>query len=132
MSKDKKELTTMEAAFLEHLAGEAKGNIKLAMKLAGYSDNISTTQIIRQLKQEMIEVAQEMLAANAMKAVSGLDDVLDSPNSLGAKNKIAAAKEILDRAGIVKPQGELNLSVPDGGLIILPAKGVKKTEEVEE
>lgn len=132
MSEKKKELTTMEATFLEALRGEAKGDLRAAMKLAGYSDNTSVSVLMRQLKNEIIEVAQEMLAAGSIKAVLGLDDVMDKPNSLGAKNKIAAAKEILDRAGIVKPSGEVNLSIPEGGLIILPAKGAKKPEEVIE
>lgn len=132
MSEKKKELTTMEATFLEALRGEAKGDLRAAMKLAGYSDNTSVSVLMRQLKNEIIEVAQEMLAAGSIKAVLGLDDVMDKPNALGAKNKIAAAKEILDRAGIVKPSGEVNLSIPEGGLIILPAKGAKKPEEVIE
>lgn len=129
MSEKKRELTTLEAAFLENLFGDAKGNVKLALKMAGYSDNISSTQIMRQLKAEIISLAQDALAANSIKAVMGLDDVLDNPNSLGAKNKIAAAKEVLDRAGISKPEGNVNLNIPEGGIIVLPAKGAKRVEE---
>jgi hypothetical protein len=48
--------------------------------------------------------------------------VLDDPTALGAKNSVAAAKEVLDRVGIVKKE-KLEVSSEDGnGIFILPAK----------
>lgn len=132
MSDKKKELTVLERSFLEHLFGEALGNPKLAMKMAGYGENNSVAQITRQLRQEIIEMAEITLAGASPKAVLGLIGVIDDPNALGNKSKIAAAKEILDRAGLVKPDSDVNLKIPSGGVIILPAKGRKIEEEVEE
>lgn len=44
MSEKRKEYTTQEKAFLEHLFGEAQGNFRKAMQLAGYGDNTSVSQ----------------------------------------------------------------------------------------
>ena len=131
--KKKKELTTMEQAFLEYLFHEdVKGNIRKAMKLAGYSENLASSIILRQLKDEIIERAHLELAAHSAQALLALFGVLDDPNSMGAKTKIEAAKQVLDRVGIVKPEGQdVNLKIPDGGLIILPAKKNAKVEEDE-
>lgn len=128
--KKTKEYTDLEKAFLEHLFGDAKGDLKQAMRMAGYNDNTSSTQIVKQLKEEIIELAQNYLAGNAPKAVLAMLGVIDDPNALGAKTKVQAAKEILDRAGLVKPEGNVDLKIPAGGVIILPAKRTK--EEVEE
>jgi hypothetical protein len=123
--KKKKELTTMEQAFLEYLFHEdVKGNFRRAMKLAGYSDNMAPSIIKKQLKDEIIERAKLELAAHSAQAVLAISGIFDDPNAMGTKNKIEAAKQVLDRIGIVKPEGnsDINLKVPDGGLIILPAK----------
>ena len=45
-----------------------------------------------------------MLAINAPKAAFGIIDVLDDPSSLGARNAISAAWEVLDRTGLVKKE----------------------------
>jgi hypothetical protein len=132
MSENKKELTTMERAFLEHLFGAAQGNFKQAMSLAGYGDNTSTSQIRRQLKDEIIEAAKLYLSGAMVKAIFATEDVLDSPNQLGAANKIKAANSILDRAGMTAPTGDVKLNVGSGGLIILPAKGGVKIDPNED
>lgn len=132
MSEKRKELTTLEATFLEHLFGDAKGNAKKALEMAGYSDNISVAQITKQLRREIIERAEIFLAGASAKAVLGMVGVIDDPNALGNKNVISAAKEILDRAGIVKPESGVDLKIPSGGVIILPAKGRIKEEEPED
>lgn len=122
----------MEQAFLEYLFHEdVKGNIRQAMRLAGYSENMAPSIILKQLKNEIIDRAQLELAAHSAKALLALIGVLDDPNAMGAKTKIEAAKQVLDRAGLVKPEGsgDVNLKVPDTGLIILPAKGSKWKEE---
>lgn len=129
MSEKTKELTTMETAFLEYLFHEdVKGNIRKAMKLAGYSDNIATGVILKQLRDEIIERAKTEMAANSARAFFAMLGILDDPNSMGAKTKLEAAKQILDRAGLAKPEGgkDVNLNIPDGGIIILPAKNKDK------
>lgn len=123
MTNKPKELTTLERTFLEHLFGEAQGNFSKALKLAGYADTISASQIRRQLRDEIVEAAKEYMSGAAVKAIFATEDVLDSPNQLGAANKIKAANSILDRAGMTGPKdGEVKLDVGKG-IIILPAKG---------
>lgn len=130
--KKTKEYSDLEKAFLEHLFGEAKGNIKTAMNLAGYNSSMSSTQIIRQLNEEIIELCKNYIAGHAPKAILATLGIIDSPNQLGAGNALKAANSILDRAGLVKPEGsDIKLSVGQGGVIILPAKNVKVDKEEE-
>jgi hypothetical protein len=114
----------MERAFLEHLFGEAQGNFKEAMKMAGYGDNVSVSQMKKQLQDEILAAAKYYLSGAMVKAIFATENVLDSPNQLGAANKIKAANSLLDRAGMTAPSGgDVKLSVGSGGVIILPAKG---------
>lgn len=115
--------TQQQLAFLEALMGpEAEGDLRKAMTLAGYSDNTPISEIKRSLKEEIIDLALNELASSTPEAVMALKRVLKEPNQLGAGTRLKAVAQILDRAGIVKPEGDLNLKVPEGGLIILPAK----------
>ena len=41
-----KKLTDKQAAFLEALLGEARGNIQAAMDIAGYAKNTKTTEVV--------------------------------------------------------------------------------------
>ena len=116
-----KELTDKQAAFLEALLGEARGNIRLAMDIAGYAKNTKTTEVVGPLKEEITERAGMMLAMNAPKAAFGIVDVLDDPSAMGARNSISAAREILDRTGLVKKE-QVEVSGNSGGIFILPPK----------
>lgn len=128
LKKKDRNYTEKELLFLDALFGpEAKGNVRKAMYIAGYSENTSSLTVIRALKQEIIEAAQEVLASGTPLAVMGLFEAITDPNKLGTSNVIKAAQQILDRAGLVKPEQDLNLKVPEGGLVILPAK---KTREI--
>ena len=116
-----KELTDKQAAFLEALLGEARGNIRLAMDMAGYSKSTKTTEVVAPLKEEITERAGMMLAMNAPKAAFGIVDVLDDPSALGARNAISAAREVLDRSGLVKKE-QVEVSGNADGIFILPPK----------
>ena len=103
------------------MAGEAKGNIGQAIKLAGYGQ-ISHRDVVPQLQDELIAIAEHILAYNAPKAAFGMVGVLDDPTALGAKNSVIAAKEILDRIGIVRKE-KVELTTDTGsGIFILPPK----------
>ena len=93
------------------------------MKMAGYSSTANTSDLLKSLKDEITEGASNMLAANSPKAAFGLIGVLDDPSTVGAKNAVAAAKEVLDRAGLVKKE-KVEVSSDQGGLFILPPKKV--------
>ena len=45
-----RQLTEKQQKFLDVLFEEARGNLVEAKKLAGYSDNISSTEIVKSLK----------------------------------------------------------------------------------
>ena len=121
MDAPDKELTEKQAAFLEALLGEARGTIRAAMDMAGYAKNTKTTEVVGPLKEEITERAGMMLAMNAPKAAFGIVDVLDDPSAMGARNSISAAREILDRTGLVKKE-QVEVSGNSGGIFILPPK----------
>lgn len=117
-----RELTEKQAKFLEALFGEANGDYTQAMKLAGYANPQQHMMVMKPLREEIIERATMMLAANAPKAAFKLGGLLDNPTELGAKEIVSVAREILDRVGIVKvDKQELKVEAPHG-LFFLPAK----------
>lgn len=122
----KHELTEQQEKFLEALFGEAKGDFRTAMRMAGYSDGTRLDQMRRTLADEIVERAKHLLAASAPKAVFGLDHVLDNPTDLGNNHKIAAASQILDRVGLSKLD-RVEVTAPgDMGIFFLPPKDEKK------
>lgn len=116
-----KEYTEKQLAFLDAMANDAKGNIRLAMDMAGYSKTTHTREVISPLQDELIALANTVLATNSVKAALGLTGVLDDPTALGAKNAVAAATQVLDRVGVVKKE-KIEVSSDQGGLFILPPK----------
>ena len=116
-----KTLTPKQEDFLEALLGEARGNIRAAMDMAGYSKRTKTSEVVGPLKEEITERAGLMLAINAPKAAFGIIDVLDDSSALGARNAISAAREVLDRTGLVKKE-QVEVSGNAGGIFILPPK----------
>ena len=121
MDTPKKEYTEKQQAFLDALMGEARGNIRKAMDIAGYSRGTKASEVTGPLKEEIIEQASMMLAMNAPKAAHGLIGVLDDPTALGARNAINAAREVLDRTGLVKKE-KVEVTNNGGGMFILPPK----------
>lgn len=129
MSK-KRELTEQQEAFLGYFGGEAKGRVRLAMDMAGYSKTTSVSYITNLLHEEMVEVAQKIMAAHAAQASFTVIGLMDDPAQLNSKTLLEAAKQILDRAGVQKKtETDINLKVPTGGLVILPAKQSKDDKE---
>ena len=116
-----KKYTEKQSAFLEALMGEARGNIRKAMDLAGYSKGTNQGEVTGPLREEIIERASMMLAMNAPKAAHGLIDVLNDPTALGARNAINAAREVLDRTGLIKKE-KIEVTNNGGGMFILPPK----------
>lgn len=132
-TKKKKELTDLQKNFLSCLMDdEHKGNIRKAMHTAGYAPTVPSSTILRQLNEEIIELAKQTIAAYSGAAVFATIDVMANGAELGATNKLAAAKSILDRAGVSKKEEtDVNLKVPSGGLVILPAKEYDAPKDVE-
>ena len=50
---------------------------------------------------------------------------------MGARNAVAAATQILDRAGLVKKE-QVEIKGPEGGIFILPPKQVTPDDDYEQ
>lgn len=132
MTKEKeKELTDKQKAFLEHLFTDAKGDLATAMKLAGYAEGTSPSYVAKTLRDEIIETAKNIMMVNGPKAVFELVDVMVNPSKAGASNALKAAESILNRLGISEKKDDISVSVPKGGLFILPAKDAPVSSEKE-
>jgi hypothetical protein len=127
----KKVLTELQQAFLHYLAHEAKGDLRKAMDLAGYSSNTRPSDITRFLQDEIIQVANDLLAQNSVRAVIGLVEAVNQPGQMGANVKVAAAKEILDRVGVIKKDQNQNTTIKAENIFILPAKDTPKPVELD-
>jgi len=128
---DKKELTEKQEAFLEALCGDARGNIREAMTMAGYSSNTRVSEVVGPLRDEIVDRASMVLAVNAPKATFSMVDVLNDPGAMGARNAVAAATQILDRTGLIKKE-KIEIKGPEGGIFILPPKMVTPTDDEAE
>lgn len=126
-SKGERLYTQQQSAFLEVLFNEAKGNLRKAMTLAGYGDNTPIGQVVKSLSKEITQMSQEYIAAHTAKATIAMIQVLDDPSALGTPNLIKAAENILNRAGVSNKDANISLDIPEGGLVILPAKNLKVT-----
>ena len=117
-----RKLTEKQQSFLDNLI-ETKGNLKLSAELAGYSGN--HYQVIKSLRQEIVDLASDVLAREAPTAAFKLVDVMQSETAIPQANvKLQAAQTILDRVGLGKQDRmEVNHNV-GGGIFILPEKQV--------
>tara|TARA_R100001086_G_scaffold82759_1_gene40528 strand:+ start:294 stop:716 length:423 start_codon:yes stop_codon:yes gene_type:complete len=122
LKTQEKSLTDTQEKFLNVLFGEARGNPKKAGELAGYSEH-SYPKVVRNLKQEIISRAENYLATHSAKAATKMVDMLDEDGTTPhASIRMEAAKQILDRIGIVrKDQIDINMKSLHG-IFILPAK----------
>ena len=118
----KRNLTDMQEKFLDVLFGEAQGNPKEAARIAGYSDH-SYPKVVRNLRKEITELAENHLSTHSAKAANRLIALLDEDGTTPqASIRLAAANSILDRVGIVKKdQLDINMKALHG-IFILPAK----------
>ena len=122
-------LTEQQTAFLNALFGDAHGSPKKAGEIAGYSEH-SYPKVLRALKDEIIQRAEEVLASYSPKATMGLVRALDEDGQTPAANiRVEAAKQILDRVGLTKKE-KVDVNVKSiSGIFILPPKDGERTED---
>ena len=96
-----KNLTEKQQAFINVLFGDARGDLYAAKQLAGYSPNTVLSEITTGIK--------------------------DDPTELGIRDKLNAAKDLLDRSGIIK--SEKMQVESSGGVFILPPKAVIEDDD---
>ena len=127
LKTQEKSLTDTQEKFLDALFGEAQGNPKRAGELAGYSEH-SYPKVLRNLKDEIVKRAENYLAIHSAKAATKMVNMLEEDGTTPhASIRMEAAKQILDRIGIVKKdQVDINMNLKHG-MFILPAK-----DEVQE
>ncbi|QBQ72462.1 terminase small subunit [Roseobacter phage CRP-1] len=113
-------LTEKQQKLLAVLFDEAGGDINVAKRIAGYSDATSSTEIINSLKEEILDATSAYMARNAPKAAMAMVGALYDPTELGIRDKMSAAKELLDRTGLVKTE-KMQVEAK-GGVMLMPPK----------
>jgi hypothetical protein len=122
-SPKERELTERQQSFLDNLI-HTGGDPKKAAELAGYAEG-SYTQVVKALKEDIIELASHILAQSAPKAAIKLVDVMDSEEPIPqASVRLQAAQTILDRIGLGKTERMNIAHKVSGGIFILPEKSV--------
>ena len=115
-----RELNAKQQMFLDVLFEEANGDMVTAKKLAGYAEGTSTSAIVKGLKEEILDATQTYMARNAPKAAMSMVGALYDPTELGIRDKMQAAKELLDRTGLVKTE-KMQVEAK-GGVMLMPPK----------
>ena len=122
-----RQLTDKQQKFLAVLFDEAAGDMVAAKKMAGYADTSSTAEIVKGLKEEILEATQMYMARNAPKAAIAMTHALYDPTELGIRDKMSAAKELLDRTGLVKTE-KMQVEA-SGGVMLMPPKAIIEDDD---
>ena len=122
-----RQLTEKQQKFMAVLFDEAGGDMVMAKKMAGYSDATTTTEIVKGLKEEILEATQMYTARNAPKAAMAMTGALYDPTELGIRDKMSAAKELLDRVGLVKTE-KMQVEA-SGGVMLMPPKAAVEEDD---
>ena len=125
-----KELTNKQQLFLDSLV-ETQGDTKKAAAIAGYSGG--HYQVLKALKNEVLELTKDVLAHNAPKAAFKLLEIMESDRPIPqANNKIVAAQSVLDRVGVSKTETlDINHQV-SAGIFLMHDKAPIEAEIVVE
>jgi len=125
-----RELTNKQQLFLDSLI-ETEGDPKKAAAIAGYSGG--HYQVLKALKNEVLELTKDVLAHNAPKAAFKLLEIMESDKPIPqANNKLAAAQSLLDRVGVSKSEKlDINHQV-SAGIFLMPDKAPIEAEVVKE
>jgi len=116
----KKNYSPQQLKFLEVLFEEAEGDPTKAKKIAGYSENTRAADVLNTLEDEVFELTKKYIVRVGTKAAYAMNHIIDNPTALGNRERLAAAKEVLDRAGFNKTEKvEVKSDTP---VFILPAK----------
>ena len=116
----KRKLTEKQEKFLEVLFNEARGDYNKAKHLAGYAPTIPSSSIVASLEDEIVEATKKFILQGGTKAAFALFDVMENPMQSGNKERMAAAKDFLDRAGFGKTD-KVEVKT-DNPLFVLPPK----------
>ena len=122
-----RQLNEKQQKFLDVLFDEAGGDVLSAKRIAGYSENTPTTLVVKGLKEEILEATQLYMARNAPRAAVAMAGALNDPTELGIRDKMTAAKELLDRTGLIKTE-KVQVEA-SGGVMLMPPKAVVEDDD---
>ena len=122
-----RQLTEKQQKLLDVLFDEAGGDIVQAKKLAGYADTSSTAEIVKGIKEEILDATQMYMARNAPRAAIAMVGGLLDPTELGIRDKMSAAKELLDRTGLVKTE-KMQVEA-SGGVMLMQPKAILEDDD---
>ncbi len=112
-------INDQEQLFIDHLLDNG-GNVRQAARDAGYGTPDKYGYVLRKrLSKEIAEATQQFLAFHGPKAAHKIIDTMDAemPNPI----QLAAAKDILDRAGVKTKDDSTQVNVK-ANIFILPEK----------
>lgn len=117
------ELTEKQEKFLTLIfLPEYTNDYQKAKVDAGYHPASSLPDIIKSVKEHIIDRIELELTLGAPKAVAKLFQVMQTPDAKGAKTALDAAGTVLDRVGIVKKE-KIELEHKNiNGIFIMPSK----------
>ena len=123
-------MTEQQQKFLDALFGEARGNYVEAKKIAGYAKTTNMSDITDSLGEDIIKRVQAMLAKQGVMAAFAIQDILENPTELGNRDKLAAAKDILDRGGF-KAKDRVEVTGEGAAVWVAPLKKKDDDEDAE-
>lgn len=126
MSNEPKEITEQESRFLALLFEVDENGVghhpEAAKLLAGYPKDYPITTLVRKINKELTTRGDDYLALYSPAAIRGLIAVMNDPTEPGAKVRLQAVADLLDRAGITKKEKSEVEIVSPNFMFIIPSK----------
>lgn len=115
-----KNLNEKQEKFLDVLYEEAEGDIRMAMRLAGYSDETRIHEVVTPLAKQIRDLTRNYIENGTIKAAQQLVHMVTNSHEPGIKDRLAVVKELLDRGGFDKTQ-RIEIDTPNA-VFVLPSK----------
>lgn len=120
--------TAKQKRFLKLFTKNDFKDLKSCAFKAGYKDN--HWNLVESLKEDIKNIAHAVLLGSAPEAALAVSDILTSNKPIpNAQTKLQAAREVLDRTGIIKEEKMHIDHNVTGGLFLLPVKQPIAEEE---
>lgn len=120
--KREREYTPKQKKFLKLYINNNFEDALDCAKKAGYSYT-GGYKAIESLRDDIIEISRNLLLGAAPQAAMTFVESLTATGPIGpSREKLTAAKEVLDRVGIVKEEQVNHNHKVSGGLFVIPAK----------
>lgn len=116
-----KKLTELQQRFIDVLFDEdVRGDYKLAKEKAGYADGTPWQEVVKNLEDEIATEVKKYVYSGATSAAFAVVDLIKNPMQAGANQRLKAATDILDRAGL-KATDKVEVKT-ENPVFILPPK----------